>query len=256
MVTLSPIVLSGTLRRCDVGDYERPVLASAALRSSHVFHDVFVMERAWNTLRLGVLMQSYIQLLVLQEFRLRDLRARSEAERIVAASAREAEPAVPLLTSVDDPHDVAILRGLHAGETIAADPSQRALLGRLVSSWQPEKKYGPRLAERSTTPPSYYRLAVTESGINEGALSPAAVRAARPTGGGITSSRIGLLWIGAPIGTHAGLLVLVGHYDGEPFASADIGGWPLPLSTELGVRIYASNGHVAEPKALRVLACA
>ena len=214
------------------------------------------MERAWNTLRLRVLTQSYIQLLVLQEFRLRDVRARSEAERIVAASAREAEPAVPLLTSVDDPHDVAILRGLHAGETTAADPSQRALLGRLVSSWQPEKMYGPRLAERSTTPPSYYRLAVTESGINEGPLSPGGIRAARPTGGGITSSRIGLLWIGAPIGTHAGLLVLVGHYDGEPFASADIGGWPLPLSTELGVRIYASNGHVAEPRALRVLACA
>jgi hypothetical protein len=197
-------------------------------------------------------MHSYIQVFVLQEFRLRDVRARSEAERIVAASAPEAEPAVPLLTSVDDPQDVAILRGLHAGETTAADPAQRALLERLVSSWQPEKQYGPRLAERSTSPPSYYRLAVTESGINDVTQSPSARRAARVTGGGITSDRIGLLWIGAPIGTHAGLLVLVGHYDAEPFASADIGGWPLPLSTALGVRIYESHGQLAGARPARV----
>jgi hypothetical protein len=213
------------------------------------------MESDANALRLGAV-QSYIQILVLQEFRLRDARARSEAERIVAATANGAEPALPLLTSIDDPHDVAILRGLHSGEAIAADPAQRAQLERLVSSWQPEKRYGPRLAERSIRPSSSYRLAVTESGINERTLSPAERRAARPAGGGITSSRIGLLWIGAPIGTHAGLLVLVGHYDGEPFASADIGGWPLPLSTELGVRIYEGRGHPAEEAALRVAASA
>jgi hypothetical protein len=210
------------------------------------------MERARHALKLKTLTHSYIHVLVLQEFRLRDLRARSEAERIVAASAREAEPAVPLLTCIDDPLDVATLRGLHAGETTTADPAQRAQLERLVSSWQPEKRYGPRLAERSTRSPTYYRLAVTESGINDPTQSPSARRAARPTGGGITSDRIGLLWIGAPIGTHAGLLVLVGHYDAEPFESADIGGWPLPLSTALGVRIYESHGQLADARALRV----
>jgi hypothetical protein len=198
------------------------------------------------------LTNSYIHVLVLQQFRLRDVRARSEAERIVAASARETEPAVPLLTSIDDPLDVATLRGLHAGETTTADPVQRAQLERLVSSWHPEMKYGPRLAERSTRSPSYYRLAVTESGINDPTQFPSARQAPRITGGGITSDRIGLLWIGAPIGTHAGLLVLVGHYDAQPFASADIGGWPLPLSTALGVRIYESHGHLAEARAARV----
>lgn len=185
---------------------------------------------------------SYIQRLVLQQFRLRCADSRTDAERIVAATAREAEPPVPLLTSIDDPRDVATLRGLHAGETEAADPAQRAALVRLVESWGPPKSYGPRITERSTSPPTYYRLAVTESGINESELSLSAKRKARPAGNGITSNRIGLLWIGAPIGTHAGLLVLVGHNDEEPFVSSDIGGWPLPLSTALGVRIYESHG--------------
>ena len=184
---------------------------------------------------------SYIERIVLQEFRLRDPGARADVERVVAGWAPEVEPAVPLLTSIDDPRDVATVRGLHSGETEAADPTQHAQLDRLVAAWESPKAYGPRLAERSTSPPTYYRLAVTESGINETLLSPSAKKKARPTGAGITSSRIGQLWIGAPIGTHAGLLVLIGHYDREPFASSDIGGWPLPLSTDLGVRIYESH---------------
>jgi len=184
---------------------------------------------------------SYIQRLVLQEFRLRDPKARAEVERIVAGWAPELEAPVPLLTSIDDSRDVATLRGLHSGETEAADPAQHATLDRLVASWASPKAYGPRLAERSNGPPTYYRLAVTESGIDENLLSRSERKKARPVGTGITSSRIGLLWIGVPLGTHAGLLVLVGHYDREPLASSDIGGWPLPLSSDPGVRIYQSH---------------
>lgn len=215
-------------------------------KGSQACGDGSVMTPQSDNVTIHAMTTIYIQKLVLQEFRLKDADMRTDAERIVAASWREAEPAIPLLTSIDDPCDVATLRGLHSGETDAADPAQRAALGRLVSSWKAPLLYGPRLTERSESRPSYYRLAVTESGINQSELSFSARRKARPTGSGITSSRIGLLWIGAPIGTHAGLLVLVGHYDDRPFVSSDIGGWPLPLSTALGVRIYESHGIGAD----------
>ncbi|MEK7284292.1 MAG: hypothetical protein AAB114_00345, partial [Chloroflexota bacterium] len=49
-------------------------------------------------------------------------------------------------------------------------------------------------------------------------------------------------WIGIPEGTHAGLLVLVGRNDGEPVAGGRDGtSWPLPLSRDLGVRVYESS---------------
>ena len=46
----------------------------------------------------------------------------------------------------------------------------------------------------------------------------------------------GLLWIGSPVGTHAGLLVLLGGRDDQP--RPDAADWPLPMSRALGVRIY------------------
>jgi hypothetical protein len=85
--------------------------------------------------------------------------------RIVARFPGGIEPPVPLLTSIDEHRDVALVRALHAGEKLETDPAHRAALDHLVASWQPVKHYGPRIAERSKTPPSHYRLAVTESGI-------------------------------------------------------------------------------------------
>ena len=180
-----------------------------------------------------------IQLLVLEEFRLRDVDVDGTAARIVAESLHGIEPAIPLLTSVDDQRDVAMLRAVHVGETTETDAGQHAALEPLVSSWAVPKHYGPRITERSQSPPSSFRLAVTESGINiEGAPPPTAARydqnAGRP---------IGLLWIGAPVDTHAGLLVLLGSYGDDPrVIGTDTVGWPLPLSRDLGVRIYENNG--------------
>src|SRR5437867_4804047 len=107
-----------------------------------------------------------ITVFVLQEFRLRAVRDASAAARIVAATPPGIEPAIPLLTSIEDRRDVATLRALHTGEGTEADAVERAGLDHLVSSWAAPKHYGPRVTERSQSPPSSFRLAVTESGMN------------------------------------------------------------------------------------------
>jgi hypothetical protein len=185
--------------------------------------------------------ENSIQLLVLEEFRLRDADVDGAAARIVAESAHGIEPAIPLLTSIDDRRDVATLRALHTGESTESDAAQHTALDHLVSSWEVPKHYGPRIAERSQSLPSSYRLAVTESGINAGGLSRP-VAAQGSIGDQSTSRAVGLVWVGAPVGTHAGLLVLLGSYDDEPRTiGSDPLDWPLALSRGLGVRIYENS---------------
>jgi hypothetical protein len=176
-----------------------------------------------------------ITLLLVQEFRLRTASDGPTAALIVAASPRGVEPTIPLLTSIQDQRDVATVRALHAGESAETDPVERASLDPLVSSWSPPKLYGPRVTERSQSPPSSFRLAVTESGINAGG---APMSLADNVAGDNAARPIGLLWIGAPVGTHAGLLVLIGSFD-KPRANRDhSAGWPFPLNHDLGVRVY------------------
>src|SRR5438093_6830800 len=90
-----------------------------------------------------------IRLFVLEEFRLRAADLDGAAARIVAASPGGIEPAIPLLTSIDDRRDVATLRALHAGEPTDTDEAQRVALDPLVSRWAAPKHYGPRITERS-----------------------------------------------------------------------------------------------------------
>ena len=180
-----------------------------------------------------------ITVLVLQEFRLRAAHHAAAAARIVAASPSGIEPGIPLLTSIEDGHDVATLRALHAGETTEIDEGERAGLDHLVSSWAAPKEYAPRVTERSQSPPSSFRLAVTESGINVGVAPPTHRDHSAETAA--TSLAIGLVLIGAPLGTHAGLLILLGGYDEPRARGGDPFGWPLPLSRDLGVRIYEST---------------
>ena len=175
-----------------------------------------------------------IEILVLQEFRLAKADTDGAVARIVSTSVRGLEPPVPLLTSIEDRRNVAVIRALHADE--ARDPigAQRAALDPFVSSWGAPTEYSPRISERSGSAPSSYRLAVTESGINEAETDPVAAEELP-----VTSTRAGLLWIGKPLGTHAGLLVLLGN-DEKPASAAKPAArnWPLPLSKFLGVRIY------------------
>ncbi len=181
-----------------------------------------------------------INSLVLQEFRLRAADKAGEAARIVAAFSGGIEPAVPLLTSIDDQRDVAIVRALRAGEDPEADPRQRAALDPLVATWQPVKQYGPRITERSESPSTYYRMAVTESGINNAVEPEPPEPVPRGLAESSTSTRLSLLWIGLPLGTFAGLLTLLGS-DDRMASKTEPRDWPLPLSRSLGVRIYESQ---------------
>jgi hypothetical protein len=170
--------------------------------------------------------------LELQELRLVAPDADGTVARLVAGSYQSRDPAVPLLTSIDERRDVAIVRTFADDDApdLAQDP--HALLGPLVSEWHCPKRYRLRIAERSQSPPDYYRLAVTESGINDthaDSLVPPPAVIDSP-------SQAGLLWIGSPIGTHAGLVILLGGRDDQPRADAQ--DWPLPMSRALGVRIY------------------
>jgi hypothetical protein len=182
-------------------------------------------------------MTNAINAFVLQEFRLHTATSAAEVARIVATFSGGIEPAVPLLTSIDDHRDVATVRGLHPGETADGNLGQRAALDPLVASWQPLKTYAPRITEHSERPPTHYRLAVTESGINNGVTgSPAAVPTS--TTKDVASMPICLLWTGVPLGTYAGLILLLGSDGGGDAATSDPSDWPLLLSRSLGVRIY------------------
>lgn len=180
---------------------------------------------------------------MLREFRLKAAASAGLVESIVAKHGPRDGAGVPLLTSIDDPRDVATVRTARDGDPGAADRAERMALAPFVESWQLPKRYRPRIAEHAPAPPEHYRMAVTESGIND----------VKPNGDVVTplgstepaaASPIALLWIGVPVGSHAGLMVLVGHH-GEPPAAATAG-WPLPLSADLGVRIYAGSGSSIE----------
>lgn len=181
-----------------------------------------------------------IETIVLQEFRLRAADTSGEAARIVAAFPNGTRPGVPLLTSIDDERDVAMVRAVHAGQEPEADPAQRETLDRLVASWQPVQRYTPRITEGSTSPPSYYRLAVTGSGINNAEPDPV-TKISEGVPEDSTSTRLGLLWIGVPLGSYAGLLILTGGDEDAHTSRPDPRDWPLPLSGPLGVRIYAGR---------------
>lgn len=160
-----------------------------------------------------------------------------EAGRIVAAFPPGSQPAIPLLVSIEDPRDVATVRATTAGEP-ERDPWQGEQLARLVESRGPQSEYTPRIAERSDSPPSSYRLAVTASGITDGEPDPIAP-IPQDRAASASTMPLGLLWIGVPLATHAGLLVLLGAYD-DDVTRPDARVWPLPLSSSLGVRIYES----------------
>ena len=175
--------------------------------------------------------------IALHEFRLHAADRSGAAARIVAGFPSHTGPGVPLLTSIEDERDVAIVQGLRGSDESVLD---RGTLDPLVERWRPVSRYEPRIAERSTIVPSSYRLAVTESGIND--VEPEATTGAAPEEPfESASSPLGLLWIGNPVGTHAGLLTLIGNHGEHNPERPEPLDWPLPLARRLGVRIYESR---------------
>lgn len=179
-----------------------------------------------------------IDTIALQEFHLHEPDLDGSAARLVAGASAASE--VPLLTSIDDHRDVATVRTLRVGESAGGGPGESADLDRLVAAWQPVQLFAPRVAEHSQGPPSYHRLAVTGSGVDDD--DEAALADGPRSTGGAGWTRLGLLWIGIPRDSRAGLLVLLGTYDDGQMTRPDPRKWPLPLSRTLGVRIYESAG--------------
>jgi len=178
-------------------------------------------------------MHGVIDRFVLQEFRLADGASHADAARILKSSD---ERGVPLLTSISDDRDVAFVRCVPSHTPAREDPIDRARLQGLVSRWQDHRTYRPSVSECSLRPPSAYSLAVTESGVNGGERS-LRDEPGRPAASGTPpSDRIALLWIGTPVDSFAGLFVLVGKDDER--AKVQDPDWPLPLSEQLGVRVY------------------
>ncbi len=179
--------------------------------------------------------------LVLEEFRLADGASFAEADGILAVAQPDG---VPLMTSIADDRDVASVRAVPPRTPADADLISRTALGSLVSRWESPRTYRTRIAESSPTAPTAYRLAVTESGLNDGERAlPRTRRPAAPPLDQVPDARTlaTLLWIGAPVDTHAGLLVLVG--DAGEGGSRPDPEWPLPLSQQLGVRIYRGRAR-------------
>ena len=194
-----------------------------------------VMRDASRGANLGhmVMRTDGIERFVLQEFRLLKADTEGAVARIVRSSRHGLEPQVPLLTSIADRRNVAVITALHADESRVPDAARRSALEGFVWRWRTPTEYSPRINERSESPPSHYRLAVTESGINNAAADATNATGERHA----ASTHLGLLWIGNPVGTHAGLLILVGD-DQPPGETRSAREWPLPLSSFLGVRIY------------------
>ena len=184
-------------------------------------------------------MDEHIQTLVLEEFELRAADTDGAVARLLASSSNGRVRPVPLLTSIDDERRVATVRAVGEQENLDPSAAERAALEPFVSNWHMPRHYRPRIVERSQSPPSYYRLAVTESGINQTTLESSAEAPRSETSGG-DATPLDLLWIGAPVDSYAGLLVLLGTRVRDA-SRADPREWPLPMSDALGVRIYESR---------------
>lgn len=177
---------------------------------------------------------------VLQEFRLCDGASRADADGILAAADPEG---LPLLTSIADDRDVASVRSSPSPET-PDDPFDRASLRDLVVRWEAPRVYRRRISESALVAPAAYRLAVTESGINDGhrPLTPVTPASRQPERNGREEpTPVALLWIGAPVGTHAGLLVLVGEVGRSGIAQDPA--WPGDLGGKLGIRVYRGQAR-------------
>lgn len=181
-----------------------------------------------------------VSLFVLEEFRLRSGLEEAETAELVAASSGGSDCDVPLLTSLADPRDCAILHAEGRIGGAQAESQRRIALVPLVATWHPRRRFHPRIAERSSERVGYYRMAVTELGSQgDGQRGTTGERRANSVDPPV-ASRAALLWIGEPVDSRTGLLVLVG-YRGQPEVVSTRGcaPWPLPLGN-LGVRIYES----------------
>ncbi len=157
------------------------------------------------------------------------------------------ERVLPLLVSIDDQRDVACLRRVHELPLDdEAGPRIREALAPESGDRAPPRYYNERAAIASERgDPAYYRMAVTESGTNDPSPASApradpATSVPDPAPSPENATGAPLLWIGTPVESETGLVVITGHHDAGAYAAKDPRLWPLGTSRELGVRIYES----------------
>lgn len=188
---------------------------------------------------------------VLHELRLAtgDLATRLRAAaRLAGMPTARGERVLPLLVSIDDQRDVACLRRVH--ELPAGDDAGARIRDAVAPQSEdraPPRYYNERAALFSEEgAQTYYRMAVTESGTNDTAVAASAPPPERPSGVPAAApphdvtTEGALLWIGTPVASETGLVVITGHHDAGAYATMDPQEWPLATSRELGVRIYES----------------
>ncbi len=176
------------------------------------------------------------------EFRLHDDVDRATAqERLGGVDG--ADVTVPLMTRIDDVRSFALVRAHHPGGSAAEDREDREVRAAIdrIGDGVRSRDFRARVALATPDAGAHFRLAVTEFGRNDAAPSApdtwvAADGVDRP------DADSQLLWIGITADSQQGLFVLVGHDVEEPRRSDEANrGWPLPLSSDLGVRIYTGT---------------
>jgi len=173
------------------------------------------------------------------EFRLHDDIDRATAQEQLG-SLDGADPSVPLLIRIDDVRSLALVRAHHLGDSASEDGEVRAVIDGIGDGLR-SRDFRARVALAAPEAGAHFRLAMTDFGRNDAAPSAADTWVAaddddRP------DADSQLLWIGVTADSTRGLFVLVGH-DVEEQGRSDGGAsrWPLPLSADLGVRIYTGT---------------
>lgn len=191
-------------------------------------------------------------LFTLQEFRLRS--TEGPTLRIVARLSKALRSMgvreIPLLVSVDDERDAAVLVTFAddaAASTVRVAQVRAALTEALIPfriAAEPlERRYEERFAAGSTEDTSYYRLAVSETEGRE--LREFAQGAATA---GTEQPDPALLWLGRAADAGDGVLALTGYADDSSFRTdAAIEAAPHELVRALGVRVYTSGASPGAP---------
>ena len=173
------------------------------------------------------------------EFRLHDDVDRVTAQACVTHLGPD-DVSVPLLARIDDARSLALVSVRHAGDGDGATGEVRAAIGGIGDGLR-SREFRARVALAAPDAGFHFRLALTEVGRNDAAPSATDTWVAAADGDRPDADSQ-LLWIGVTADSTQGLFVLVGHDVEEPGRSgvADVG-WPLPLSSDLGVRIYTGT---------------
>ncbi|GAC1698538.1 MAG: hypothetical protein NVS9B6_08820 [Candidatus Limnocylindrales bacterium] len=174
------------------------------------------------------------------EFRLPDSADRDTVREQLRNLETDGGPSIPLMSRIDDDRALALVRAHRSENGATVDQEVREIIDRMGADLR-SREFSARVALAEPGAGAHFRLAMTEFGRNDATPNAtetwvAADDADRP------DADSQLLWIGVTTDSTEGLFVLVGHdveEQGTPAGATPR--WPLPLSSEMGVRIYTGT---------------